>query len=264
MGLGRRSMPGWRPWSGCEPVRPDARMVPVAAAAWAASWVATSSQAPWCRAAMLAGVVVLAAGIWRRWVWAVIVGIVVVGLLPAAIARDRALHTGPVATLAAERAVGTVEAELSSDLRHVAQARSDIRVGRATLQLVEARGRRVTQRVPVLVIVSGAQQAPPVGARFRVSARLEAPQPGDDIAAVVRIRSPVTVLTPAPAAQRAVEHVRAGLRTAVPPGRAGGLLPALVLGDTSLVDGADASSFRVAGLTHLTAVSGETTAKRGA
>ena len=59
--------------------------------------------------------------------------------------------------------------------------------------------------------------------------------------------------------QRVAGHVRAGLRhaSAPLPGQAGALLPALVDGDTSGLSTATEQQFRVTGLTHLVAVSGE-------
>jgi competence protein ComEC len=59
--------------------------------------------------------------------------------------------------------------------------------------------------------------------------------------------------------QRAAGHLRAGLRRAVDPLPAAeqGLLPGLVVGDTSQLDSAVREDFRTVGLTHLTAVSGD-------
>ena len=62
--------------------------------------------------------------------------------------------------------------------------------------------------------------------------------------------------------QRAAGHLRAGLQRACAslPDRPGGLLPGLVIGDTSALDPVLEEQFRAAGMTHLVAVSGSNVA----
>lgn len=72
------------------------------------------------------------------------------------------------------------------------------------------------------------------------------------------VRGPPTVLGPPSAIQRAAEHVRARLRAAVgrlPPDQRG-VLPGMVVGDTSRLAPELADDFQTAGLTHLLVVSG--------
>ena len=63
---------------------------------------------------------------------------------------------------------------------------------RATLVEVAGRGETNHLRAPVLVVVTGAALEPwsrlPVGSRVEVSGRLEAPDRGSDLAAIVRVR----------------------------------------------------------------------------
>src|SRR5690606_172333 len=84
------------------------------------------------------------------------------------------------------------------------------------------------------------------------------PEGADLLAAVVIVRGPPAVLGPPSRTQRAAEHVRARLRAAVarlPPDQRG-VLPGMVVGDTSGLDPGLAEDFRAAGLTHLMVVSG--------
>lgn len=83
-------------------------------------------------------------------------------------------------------------------------------------------------------------------------------RPGEPTVALLRVRGPPREVTPAPVWQRGAEALRAGLRTAsgaLDPEPAG-LLPALVVGDTSRLSSRVVEEFRTAGLAHLLAVSG--------
>src|SRR5436305_327742 len=77
-------------------------------------------------------------------------------------------------------------------------------------------------------------------------------------AAVLRARGGPQVLSAPTAVQRVAERLRSGLRLAarVLDPEAAGLLPALVVGDTSAMVPAVQADFRTAGLAHLVAVSG--------
>ena len=239
-------------------------MVPVALAAWAGAWLGTTgSGAAWGGAALLAvGVGMLA---WRQGA-AVLAALACVLLVAGGSggARSAALATGPVATLARERAVADLVVEVRGDARvHPAQG---VRPAYASLDAVvvevDGRGRSWRTRSPVLVVVTGTAVAGwsrwPVGSRLRVGGRLESADPGDAYAAVVRARGAGVLVRPPPASLRLVERVREGLRRSVahrrPEPRA--LVPALVLGDTSALTPAVVDDFRTTGLSHLTAVSG--------
>ena len=80
----------------------------------------------------------------------------------------------------------------------------------------------------MLVVVTGAALEPwsrlPVGSRVEVSGRLEAPDRGSDLAAIVRVRSAPRLVQRAAAPLRLVERVRQGLRDAggAPASRAAG------------------------------------------
>ncbi|MBT8225485.1 MAG: ComEC/Rec2 family competence protein, partial [Dactylosporangium sp.] len=96
------------------------------------------------------------------------------------------------------------------------------------------------------------------GQRFEAEGRLGRPRRGDLSAAVLFVRSAPTSLGQPSPVQRAAGGLRAGLRRACAPlpDEVGGLLPGLVVGDTTALDPGVADDFRATGMTHLCAVSG--------
>jgi len=129
--------------------------------------------------------------------------------------------------------------------------------------LVDATVDEVARRpaqAPVLVIAHGGGWLDLLpGQRVRVNARLSRPRAGDDIAAVVLPTGPPVRVGRPPWWQRAAGAMRARLRAAcarLPPDERG-LVPGLVVGDVSRMPASLTDAFRVSGLTHLNAVSGE-------
>ncbi len=97
-----------------------------------------------------------------------------------------------------------------------------------------------------------------VGDRVRVTGRLTAADPGDDVVGYLRPgRAPQVIGSPG-VLDSVAEHVRSRLRQSCStlPADSGGLLPGLVVGDTSALPEDLAEDMRASGLTHLTAVSG--------
>ena len=96
------------------------------------------------------------------------------------------------------------------------------------------------------------------GQRVTATGKLMSPRGGDLRAVVVSVRQPPTPVGRPSWAQRAAGVLRAGLQRACGPLPAlpGGLLPGLVVGDTSQLDPALEEDFRTTGMTHLNAVSG--------
>jgi competence protein ComEC len=96
------------------------------------------------------------------------------------------------------------------------------------------------------------------GQRASASGKLMAPRGGDLRAAVLSVKQAPTLIGRPPWTQRAAGVLRAGLQRACEPlpDQAGGLLPGLVVGDTSRLDPALEEDFRTTGMTHLNAVSG--------
>ena len=260
-----------RHWQGRQPpdappaARPtDLRMVPVAATAWAAAWIATSeTMAGFAVVVASVAVGILVAAL-RRSALVLSVAIVMTAIAGVGLIDVYRLRHGPAAQLASHEAVVSADLEIRSD-PHLVDAggtTSEAAVMKAATMRIEGRGGLWLVRAPVLVLVSGPQLQKwfevPVGTRVVVDGRLQSPNPGSDIAAILRVRGSPVVVRPPPAGLRLVEEVRAGLRRSVadrrPEPRA--LVPALVLGDTSGLDTALTENFTSTGLTHLTAVSG--------
>ncbi|GAA4939804.1 competence protein ComEC [Actinomycetospora succinea] len=89
--------------------------------------------------------------------------------------------------------------------------------------------------------------------------RLGPPDRADLTVAVLQVRGPPRSVGPVPVMQRVAGDLRGGLRDAARAVLAedpAGLLPGLVVGDTSGISPGLTDDFRTAGLTHLTAVSG--------
>jgi len=168
------------------------------------------------------------------------------------------LHSGPVAALVRS---DHPRAELVLTLVRDPSGRQNAR-GRPYV-LVDATVVEVAQRPahsPVLVIAHGPGWLGLLpGQRVRVNARLAPPRAGDDIAAVVLpTGAPLRVGQP-PWWQRVAGFMRGRLRAAcarLPPDERG-LVPGLVVGDVSRMPASLTDAFRISGLTHLNAVSGE-------
>ncbi|WP_373291199.1 ComEC/Rec2 family competence protein [Pilimelia anulata] len=166
-----------------------------------------------------------------------------------------------VVDAAAHRERGDVELTVTDDPRRV-----DDGVGPATLlvpaDLTHARltGGAVRLRVAVVVFAQHpAWRDLLPGQRIRAGpVRFDRARGGDLTAATLTTDAAPERLGAAPFVQRAAGRLREGLRAACAPlpDDQGGLLPGLVLGDTSRLPPAVAADFRSTGMTHLVAVSG--------
>ena len=186
-------------------------------------------------------------------------------LLSAAAAQVAAREAGPVRELARERAVVEVSGRVGSDprlLRAGPERRTDAILLRLQVEEVNGRGARSTTATPVLV------WAPPSWAglrwneRIHASGRLLGTEDGGDVVARFVPSGPPRVVAEAGAVSAGAEHVRGALREAVAslPQDAQGLVPGLVIGDTSLTPEDLTEAMRVSSLTHLSAVSGSNVA----
>ncbi|HEY0358465.1 MAG TPA: ComEC/Rec2 family competence protein [Mycobacteriales bacterium] len=175
----------------------------------------------------------------------------------ALVARDR----GPVHRFAVERATVRAELVVRDDPHRTGSGvggRPTVAVP-MTLERIELAGRRYALGGRVLVLATDpAWERLLPGQRLRGEGRLGPPRGGDLTAAVLSARGPPQPLGSPPWYQRAAGGLRAGLQRAcegLPPDR-GGLVPGLVIGDTSRLDPDVEESFRATGMTHLLAVSG--------
>jgi competence protein ComEC len=173
--------------------------------------------------------------------------------------RLSAVGSGPVHDLAAGGGRATLEAVVTGGPQaHVSNGREIIMV-RVRVERVRRYGRATATRVPVLVLATARQwESLLVSQRVRFMARLTMPQRAELLAGVAIVRGPPVGLGRPSAVQRAAEVVRARLRAACDglPAAQRGVLPGMVVGDTSRLDLRLAADFKAAGLSHLLVVSG--------
>lgn len=241
----------------------DLRLAAPAVAAWLGAWWAVGGGV---RSALGLAVVacLLALWGWRRELWVVVAAAglcaTTASLGALAVARET---VGPLPRLAASRAAVTVELRLTSDpratrpkVRFAALGAQRLVVVETRLERLRAEGRGYAVRQSLLVLTDDAAWLDLLpGTVVRAEGRLDV---GRDGSPLLSPRGALTVLRQAPLIQRVAGDVRSGLRDAVR-GRGSdveGLLPGVVLGDTSRMDPALKADARTTGLTHLVAVSG--------
>lgn len=250
------------------PTRSDLRLAGPAAAAWLTCAVvlgATPTTA--LVVTVVSGSVGLVALVACRPSTAVVAAVLLCASAAAAVAGIRlvALRAGPVPRLAAVGASVSMELVLTSDPElHAARVRGsalgrDLVVMRARAERVVVRGSSVRVRTPVVVLATGRGWTGLLPSqRVAATGRLTPARRGDVVAAVLLARGPPKVLHGPSPPQRIAGRIRAGLRSAsaVLPAETAGLLPGLVIGDTSRLQPALRQDFRTTGMTHLVAVSG--------
>ncbi len=244
----------------------DLRLASGAAAAWLAA--AACLGRPWSLSAVL-GLTTLVVGVVAVAVhgrallaaFALVAFSVAVVLLPLS-ARLWGVHASPLTTMANHRAAVTAQLRVTSDPRLLAArgASGTPRVAvDAVLEQVTVGGRtsRVGGHLLVLAPAAAWRDVLP-GQRVRLDGTLAPPLGDQLLAGVLAARTDPVLLGRPPWYQRLAGDVRAGLRASASGLPAGprGLLPGLVEGDTSQLDPVLADRFRIAGLTHLVAVSG--------
>ena len=249
--------------------------------AWALSWPGSTRAVGAGLAAGLVGLLWLggvryrgrhAAPSWRRDGPAVL-GLTCVAsvlVLGASAAHEATRHVGPIDDLVAERAMvraqGVVLTEPivragrpSGDEGSAAAPRVLLRV---RLESVTARG--VTTRVRAPVFVRAQQPWDEVGwhDRIELTGRLAPAEPQDPEVALLSPRGPPQPVGERSPVRAAAEHLRAGMREAMEPlpADARGLLPALVIGDTSMTPQDLTDDMLLVGMSHLSAVSGSNVA----
>ncbi len=248
----------------------DLRLLGPAVVGWAvaAATLALSPGAHLAAAglAVLLGMVVLAATRGRQTAWrgpALVLCLLLVVLQVTAAAHAVLRVRGGVDDLARARAVVTADLVVTGDAVVVAGRGEGSRVLRtATMRRVTARGGSSATDAPVLLTGDDRLVTLPWRATVRVTGRLAPTDPADDRAATLSVSGAPHVVAPPGAVAAAAEQLRAGLRTAVDgaPDDARGLLPGLVIGDTSRTPADLTEAMHATGMTHLTAVSGSNVA----
>ncbi|RRS00072.1 ComEC/Rec2 family competence protein [Glycomyces terrestris] len=169
-------------------------------------------------------------------------------------ARD---HPGLTALTSAE-AHGEAELVLRAVPKESAR-RPDMVIATARLRSFTTDDAVVHGNWQVLLVASGGEWLElDAGQRVVVSAVLREAEPGRLTAAVVSARGPPEAAGEPALPHRFAAHVRDRLAAAVEavPQPEAGLIPALAVGDTSMMDPELAADFRTTGLVHLVVVSG--------
>ncbi|MGC3992948.1 MAG: ComEC/Rec2 family competence protein [Propionicimonas sp.] len=234
----------------------------LAAAVWAGAWAGTSGDSGVLAVAVGLGLVTGLVGR-RRGRWLVVaLGLAVLVVAGLAGVRAWAAANGPVPSLAREGAVVELDARVGSGRTTDSGVGGPVWSSDATLVALSGRGTQWLSGATVRLSASGElarswAEVPP-GSTVRTTARLGPATVDEQVSAWAQARLPPLVVAAPGPLDAAVTGVRAGLRASVaelpPAPRA--LVPALVVGDTELLDDDLRASFRVVGLTHLTAVSG--------
>ncbi|MDO5741145.1 MAG: DNA internalization-related competence protein ComEC/Rec2 [Ornithinimicrobium sp.] len=181
----------------------------------------------------------------------------------AQLARDR---SGPVVSYAQDGAMAEFVGMVTTEPRVISSGdeRQALVVLELRLEQVHARG--VTTRVSTPLVVMAREGQGWEDLRWRSTivgwGKLQLPQEPERAVAMVRPRgAPTTTRAPSPVLA-ATDHVRDRFRAAVAPlpPDARGLVPGLVIGDTSLTPPDLTEAMRATGMTHLSAVSGSNVA----
>lgn len=180
----------------------------------------------------------------------------------ATAARVGVREAGPLRALVAAGATVQVDLVVRDDPRALDTSAGQpptylVAVDLTAVRPADGPALRLDARALVLGSNPGWRELLP-GQRVSATGRLLAPRGGDLRAAVLAARDEPIRHGRSSWAQRAAGVLRAGLQQACEPlpDDAGGLLPGLVVGDTSRLDPGLEEDFRTTGMTHLNAVSG--------
>lgn len=250
--------------------RPDLRLVFPALAAWltALLTLGVSAGTALCVGGLTAVAAVAVLWIGRRHrPWKSVVAGLLVCSAAASVAvglRLAAVADGPLPHLAHEGAEVTLEITVTGDpeVRPREVSGSEVRryvLVRGRAEVVDDGDERVQVRSPVLLIAAGEGWDDLLPSqRVRARGELGQPRHGELLAAVFFVHGSPDVISAPSRVQHVAGEIRAGLRAAVHPlpAEERGLLPGLVVGDTSQMVARVKEDFLASGLTHLTAVSG--------
>lgn len=238
----------------------DHRPPLLAAAGWLGAWLGTGL--PPATALVLIGVAGLGLAFLRRRQLVVAIGLTLACCAGLSALQAWTVHANALAELARDQAVVVADLEVQQGQLTDGSPGGPAWVATARLVTVAGRGQTWWSGAEVRLSATGQLlqlwAEVPVGSVVRATVKLGPTEPVDRVSAWASVRSEPTMLAPPGPVEAAVNTVREGLRTAVAglPEEPRGLLPGLVLGDTSKMPAPLVAEFRVAGLTHLVAVSG--------
>lgn len=242
--------------------RLDVRLLLPALVAWAMG--ATLLAAPTAAVLAVAVVALVTAvtlfGV-RRTGGVVVLGCLATTCVLVAVLGHRAVaQAGLVPELSRAKASVQVEAKVVSDPKPVPTKWSDTPMWKVRLQVtrVSGRGAVANSHTPVLAFGGPSVERLHWHDRIVAAGRLEPAQGSTDVQALLRLRGDPQVVRPAGLVEEGVGTLRSDLRqaTAGLPDDPAGLVPALLIGDTSSLPPDLDAAMRATGMTHLNAVSG--------
>lgn len=258
-----------------EPV--DLRLLPSAATTWGIS-ILIPRWPVWACALLAFVLAALAIVVWLRWplrgvdiraplrtavALAALVGAVATVVTCAHVAIA---WSGPVPELAERGATVRVVVQITADPVELDSAFAHGATGsdgayvvvRARLTQVSVRAATVDVRTPIVLTGPTSWRRVVPGERISVIGRLAPTTRGDDVVAVLSVRSAPRLIGSPTLLMRAAQHLRDALSASVQglPADQRALVPALVDGDVSQFPADLQQAFKFAGLTHLSAVSG--------
>lgn len=220
----------------------------------------------WVGAAVLIGVEagpvqpIVAALLWGGAAFALVLGVRVPLFAAVSIALTAAALVASVVAVQAPARAPEVFAEAAGrsavqlEVTVTTMPRDGRMAGRAVVSEARSGG-----TASVLLFADEQPASPPrIGETWRVTARLVATEPADDVAFLAFAEGGMQQIGRAPPLLGAASALRAGLVAATEglPGDGAGLLPGLAVGDTSGVSAGLDDAMKAASLSHLTAVSG--------
>ncbi len=249
----------------------DLRLVPSALAVWAVTLLGLTQG--WLLAAVLAVPCVLAVPIVQRraksaaWLHGVLVVLVMIGVAGAGVAvREHQIQQHPLRMAAEQGERAAVRVTLKSKPKPLhgtsygVRKAEDRALVQAELVNADLDGHRVRAGGRVLLLVpTESWRALIPGQQVTATGKSAPPRAGELLVATMQVTRQPGGVAAAPAWQRVAEELREGLRrtsAAVLSPVAAGLLPGLVVGDTSGLPPEVVQEFETSGLAHLMAVSG--------
>jgi competence protein ComEC len=230
---------------------------------WAVNGAARSALAAGVAAGLLAVLALIVLG--RRWAAAAAVALllfcIALVLLPLA-GRISHARASPLSVLARQHASVTATLTVTADptvLAATGVAGSPRVAVETSADTVLVHGRSVSAGGSVLVLGDAAPWRDVLpGQRVRLDGDLQPDLDGGALSVTLFARTSPERIGEPPWWQRAAGRIRSSLRDAASglPDQVRGLLPGLIDGDTANLDPVLAERFRLAGLTHLVAVSG--------
>ncbi|WP_458111006.1 hypothetical protein M1D88_11410 [Arthrobacter sp. R1-13] len=272
--------------------RGDLRLLPAAVITWLTA-VAGLWLVPAALVVLSAGLVVVG-GTLLAWVWrgdfhgrkrgrtrvrlrrgrqppgrSILITLAISLLLAAAVAGHSAgassqRHDAALADAISTKAAVTAELTVEASPRRLADpggsGAGDRWATNVTAHSLTAKGNVIHARAQLLVMGGEEWQHLRAGQRLRTTGKLRSPDGGQAEAAILSGTSPPVVLTPAGPWNHGPDALRDLFResSSALPGDSRGLLPGMVTGDTSGLDDELNTAMKTVGMTHLTAVSGQT------